>query len=125
MDPEGNSAHLTIREHENYTGTRCDRVRIRNDAGALVNEAYYGEGNMIDEFMNAAVEVFGDKVLLQFEDFNSNDAFPLLERTRNTFLTYNDDIQGTAAVTVAGILGALKLKYPKETDLLKRCAMKL
>jgi malate dehydrogenase (oxaloacetate-decarboxylating)(NADP+) len=120
MDSEGNSAHLTIREHENYTGTRCDRVRVRNKAGALVNAAYYGEGNMIDEFMNAAVEVFGDKVLLQFEDFNSNDAFPLLERTRHTFLTYNDDIQGTAAVTVAGILGALKLKYPQETNLLAK-----
>eukprot|EP00944_MAST-04C_sp_MAST-4C-sp1_P010063 g10063.t1 len=120
MDPQGNSAHLTIREHESYTGTRCDRARVRNDAGALVNAAYYGEDNMINEFMNAAVEVFGDKVLLQFEDFNSNDAFPLLERTRHTFLTYNDDIQGTAAVTVAGILGALKLKYPKETDLLKK-----
>ena len=47
---------------------------------------------MIDEFMNAAVEVFGDNVLLQFEDFNSNDAFPLLASTRR-FLTYNDDIQ--------------------------------
>ena len=120
MDPEGNSVRLTIREHENYTGTRCDRVRVRNEAGALVNAAYYGEDNMIDEFMNAAVEVFGNKVLLQFEDFNSNDAFPLLERTRHKFLTYNDDIQGTAAVTVAGILGAPKLKYPKESNLLSK-----
>ena len=34
MDPQGNSAHLTIREHESYTGTRCDRARVRNDAGA-------------------------------------------------------------------------------------------
>ena len=47
----------------------------------------------------------------------SNDAFPLLAEYRDKFLTYNDDIQGTAAVTVAGILGALKLKNPGETDL--------
>ena len=120
MDPAGNSANIDIRGSPCYTGTMRDRVRIRNEAGALVNEAYYGEGNMIDEFMNAAVEVFGDNVLLQFEDFNSNDAFPLLASTRRRFLTYNDDIQGTAAVTVAGILGALKLKYPQETDLLTK-----
>lgn len=120
MDPAGNSAHLEIRGNPNYTGTLRDRVRVRNTAGALVNEAYYGEGNMIDEFMSAAVEVFGSKVLLQFEDFNSNDGFPLLASTRRRFLTYNDDIQGTAAVTVAGILGALKLKYPQETDLLSK-----
>ena len=44
---------------------------------------------LIEEFMTAAVEVFGDKVLLQFEDFNSNDAFPLLEQYRDKFLTYN------------------------------------
>ena len=120
MDPLGNSAHIDIRGNPNYTGTLRDRVRVRNEAGALVNAAYYGEGNMIDEFMSAAVEIFGDKVLLQFEDFNSNDAFPLLKRTRSQYLTYNDDIQGTAAVTVAGILGALKLKYPQEKDLLTK-----
>jgi len=50
--------------------------------------------------------------LLQFEDFNSNDAFPLLAEYREKYLTYNDDIQGTAAVAVAGIMGGIKLKNP-------------
>jgi hypothetical protein len=61
-----------------YTGAKRDRETHTSDAGTVVNTAYYGEGNMIREFMSAAVRVFGDRVLLQFEDFNSNDAFPLL-----------------------------------------------
>ena len=68
----------------------------------------------LQEFMVAATELFvtmqGGKPLLQFEDFNSNDAFPLLETYRSRFLSYNDDIQGTAAVAVAGLLGALKIR---------------
>ena len=61
------------------------------------NVRYYGEGNVIEEFMTAATDLFGKNCLLQFEDFNSNDAFPLLEAYREKFLCYNDDIQGTAA----------------------------
>merc|ERR1719327_1298243 len=68
--------------------------------------------------MTAATEVFGRKCLLQFEDFNSNDAFPLLAEYREKFLIYNDDIQGTASVAVAGLLGAIKLRKPECTDLI-------
>lgn len=98
LDQGGNTAGLDIRGSPDYTGLKKDRVRVKNEAGALVNEAYFGPGNMIEEFMNAAVTVFGDHILLQFEDFNSNDAFPLLAQYRDKFLTYNDDIQGTAAM---------------------------
>jgi hypothetical protein len=66
------------------------------------------------EFMTAATDLFGKNCLLQFEDFNSNDAFPLLESMRDKFLCYNDDIQGTAAVAVAGILGAIKVSFVKK-----------
>jgi malate dehydrogenase (oxaloacetate-decarboxylating)(NADP+) len=117
-DPPGNTAHLTIREHPMYTGEKTNRVTHKSEAGTVVNTCYYGEGNFIEEFMNATVDLFGKGCLMQFEDFNSNDAFPLLETYRNKYLCYNDDIQGTAAVTVAGILGAIKMKNPKCTDLL-------
>merc|ERR1719217_1255587 len=84
----------------------------------MVNTCYYGRDSIINEYMLAATELFGKGCLLQFEDFNSNDAFPLLAEYREKFLTYNDDIQGTAAVTVAALLGAIKLKKPACTDLI-------
>jgi len=115
---DANTAKLKIRDHPNYTGMKQQRKMQKSPAGTQVNSCYYGKNSFVEEFMDAAVEVFGRHVLLQYEDFNSNDAFPLLEATRTKYLTYNDDIQGTAAVTVAGILGAMKLREPKATDLL-------
>ena len=49
------------------------------------------------------------RVLLQFEDFAQQHAYPLLERYRNALCTFNDDIQGTAAVSVAAILAACRV----------------
>eukprot|EP00656_Telonema_subtile_P028914 TRINITY_DN3169_c0_g1_i1.p1 TRINITY_DN3169_c0_g1~~TRINITY_DN3169_c0_g1_i1.p1 ORF type:complete len:419 (-),score=102.10 TRINITY_DN3169_c0_g1_i1:101-1357(-) len=121
-DRDGNTAKLDIRGHDRYTGLKQPRVCHKSDQGTVVNSAYYGEGNMIEEFMQASTEVFGPNVILQFEDFNSNDAFPLLEEYRTKFVSYNDDIQGTAAITCAGILGALKIKHPTETNLIGRIA---
>lgn len=117
-DWTANTAHLDLRGHPRYTGERRARERETSPNGTLVNAAYYGADNVIDELMDAAVQVFGPHVLLQFEDFNSNDAFLLLQRQRGKYLTFNDDIQGTAAVTVAGLLGALKLQQPKASELL-------
>jgi len=110
--------NAAVREHELYTGLKKERVKVRSAAGTDVNAAYYGEGNMIEEFMTAATDLFGKGCLLQFEDFNSNDAFPLLAEYRNKFLTYNDDIQGTAAVAVAAVLGGIKIQMPNETNLI-------
>jgi len=121
-DASGNTDKVLVRDSPLYTGLKRDRVTHKSAAGTVVNSAYYGEGNMIQEFMQAAVDVFGKNCLLQFEDFNSNDAFPLLAEYREKFLTYNDDIQGTAAVTVAGLLGAVKLRKPECTDLISELA---
>merc|ERR1711871_1188309 len=82
FDSSGNTAHIPIREDDRYTGLKQDRVTHMSEAGTRVNTAYYGEGNMIQEFLEACVTVFGEGVLCQFEDFNSNDAFPLLATYR-------------------------------------------
>lgn len=115
--PEGNTDKLQIRDHPLYTGLRQPRVTHKSSEGTVVNSAYYGDGNVIAEFMQSATELFGRNCLLQFEDFNSNDAFPLLAEYRDKYLSYNDDIQGTAGVAVAGLLGALRLRDPSRGDL--------
>jgi len=117
-DVSKNTDKLEIRDHPLYTGLKQDRVMHKSEAGTLVNSCYYGPNNVIEELFQAATELFGDSCLLQFEDFNSNDAFPLLAEYRDKFLTYNDDIQGTAAVAVAGILGAVKIRNPECTELI-------
>jgi len=117
FDKDGNSAQLDIRGDPLYTGLKQGRVTHTSEAKTVVNSAYYGPDSFIGEFMAAATALFGTECLLQFEDFNSNDAFPLLAEYREKFLTYNDDIQGTASVAVAALLGGIKIQKPQATDL--------
>lgn len=62
---------------------------------------------VIDEFMEAVFTRWPN-VVVQFEDFQSKWAFKLLQRYRNSYRMFNDDVQGTAGVAIAGLLGAVR-----------------
>jgi malic enzyme len=64
---------------------------------------------LVEEFMNA-VRFRWPNVLVQFEDFSSDVAQILLDKYREHHLCFNDDIQGTGATTLAGLLCALRAK---------------
>lgn len=90
-----------------------------NNETLLNNEFYIGlkqrratgkeYADLLQEFMTAVKQNYGEKVLVQFEDFANHNAFELLSKYSTTHLVFNDDIQGTASVVLSGIVSALKL----------------
>ena len=71
--------------------------------------------SFVDEFMEAVQRVF-PKCCVHFEDWTGVDAIHLLERYRDKYCCYNDDVQGTAGITLAGMINAVKLKGTKLKD---------
>jgi malate dehydrogenase (oxaloacetate-decarboxylating) len=78
-----------------YLGWRHERV---------TGQAYF---DFVDQFVTAVKQEF-PTTCLQWEDFATPHARPILQRYRDQLLTFNDDIQGTAAVALGAILGAVK-----------------
>jgi len=81
------------------------RRRVRGD------EFY----EIVDEFVKAATARWPN-VLIQWEDFTNDKAFPLLNRYRDEILCFNDDIQGTGSVALAGLLAAMRVKKEHLSD---------
>ncbi|KAM0841604.1 hypothetical protein ACQ4PT_058915 [Festuca glaucescens] len=87
----------TLLDDEYYIGLKQRRA---------TGEEYH---ELLQEFMTAVKQNYGEKVLVQFEDFANHNAFDLLAKYSKSHLVFNDDIQGTASVVLAGLLAALKV----------------
>jgi len=81
-----------------------DQYYLGYKAGRLRGVEYE---EFVDKFINGIQEKFPD-ILIQWEDFSRQNAFTILDKYRYKILSFNDDIQGTGSVALAGILNALK-----------------
>ena len=97
----------------------CNNEKLVNDpmymgkrTGRISGEAYF---DFVEKFIESVVSLWPN-VLLQFEDFAQPTAMPLLRRYRDRLCCFNDDIQGTAAVTAGTLITACKQKNERLVD---------
>ncbi|KAL7168077.1 hypothetical protein ACSBR2_038508 [Camellia fascicularis] len=83
------------------------KLALYTALGGVRPSAEYAD--LLHEFMAAVKQNYGEKVLVQFEDFANHNGFELLEKYGSTHLVFNDDIQGTTSVVLAGLIAVLKL----------------
>jgi len=96
----------------NHQGLLDDPMYLGWKHPRISGDEYY---EFVDRFIQA-VQVRWPNVLLQFEDFSQAHANPLLERYRDRICCFNDDIQGTASVTLGTLLAACKIKGERLRD---------
>ena len=95
--------NLNLLEDPLYLGTQQNRLRGQ------------GYTDLIEEFLLGVKNIFPN-ALVQFEDFATHNAFNLLHNYRDRFCVFNDDIQGTGSVAMAGIFSALRITKQRLVD---------
>lgn len=89
-----------------------DPLYLGNHHKRVEGDKYY---QFVDQFVTTAESLFPN-MYLHFEDFGRNNAAKILQKYQRQYVTFNDDIQGTGIITLAGILGALNISKQKLTD---------
>ena len=98
----------SLRDDPLYLGVRKERI---------TGEAYH---RVVRSFVDAAERLFPD-LYLHWEDFGRDHAAALLKEYRPRIATFNDDVQGTGIISLAGILGALRISKERLTDQIYMC----
>ncbi|WP_423901361.1 malolactic enzyme [Eggerthia catenaformis] len=94
-----------------------DPLYLGNPQKRIYGDDYY---NFVDKFVNAAESLFPN-LYLHFEDFGRGNAANILDKYKDMYAVFNDDIEGTGIITLAGILGGLNISKEKLSDQIYLC----